>query len=159
MLSSKCDYNIDECDVIGIDPIETFENILPITQNETINSIVSSKLLELEEQSQPDKTFYQYDTDNIDEPNEFKQEPSELPFIELIPLVSLKQNESFEHIEQDEFYKYIKWSKKILQLNIRDLNIYIKNNKLNTIQIKYLKIQRRRMMNCRYSHNYRARKQ
>ncbi len=132
MLSNKCDYNnTDECDVIGIDPIETFENIEPITPNETINSIVSSNLLELEEQSQPDKTFYQYETDNIDnldEPNEFKQEPSELPFIELIPLVSLKQNDSFEHIELDEFYKYIKWSKKILQLNIRDLNIYIKNH-------------------------------
>ena len=55
-------------------------------------------------------------------------------------------------------YSNIKWSKNVLELNIRDLNKYIKTNKLNIEQILSLKKQRRQMLSRFYARNYRARK-
>ena len=130
MFLSEDDYQyISDYNIIYFDPIE---DIVP---GEPIKQIV-----QLEQ-------YNTYEMDNF--------EGNKLPFIELIPL---EQNEPFEHIEPDEFYKYIKWPKKILKLKMRDLNIYFKNNKLNTEQIKSIKIQRRRMNNRKYSRTYRARK-
>ncbi len=50
------------------------------------------------------------------------------------------------------------FTKEILELNIRDLNKYIKTNKLTEREIKSLKSERRRMLNRFYARNYRANK-
>ena len=50
------------------------------------------------------------------------------------------------------------WNIKILNLSIRELNKYIKNNNLTNIEIQQLKKERRRLYNCKYARNSREKK-
>lgn len=50
------------------------------------------------------------------------------------------------------------WNIKILNLSIRELNKYIKNNNLTDIEIQQLKKERRRLYNCKYARNSREKK-
>ena len=95
---------------------------------------------------------YQYITNNeieymLMDPS---YQPAPLNTFELLKppmdLISLKQ------------YSNIKWSKNVLELNIRDLNKYIKTNKLNIEQILSIKKQRRQMQSRFYARKYRDKK-
>ena len=70
--------------------------------------------------------------------------------------------ENKEPQQNDEIYsqRTIKkvWNIKILNLSIRELNKYIKNNNLTDIDILQLKKERRRLYNCQYARNSREKK-
>ena len=50
------------------------------------------------------------------------------------------------------------WPQYVLNMNTREINVYIKNNNLNQTQILQLKLERRRMLNCIYARNSREKK-
>jgi hypothetical protein len=50
------------------------------------------------------------------------------------------------------------WTDDILNLNIKELNKYIKESKLTLREIKQLKKQRRRVLNCHYAQDCRKKK-
>ncbi len=97
--------------------------------------------------------FYSF-YDIIDDSNEIPVEPVKL----IVPSKPTNKITTFKAKEPTELYENIKWSNKILELKTRDLNIYIKKNKLNAYQISSLKSQRRKMLNRFYARNYRANK-
>ena len=95
---------------------------------------------------------YQYITNN--ELEYMLMDPSYQP----VPLNTFELLKPQMDLISSNQYSNIKWSKNVLELNIRDLNKYIKTNKLNIEQILSLKKQRRQMQSRFYARKYRARK-
>ena len=79
---------------------------------------------------------------------------------EIKPPKPMKPMEPIESIDLRELYdpSTKKWSRRITEIKTRDLNQYFKMYELTKDEIKSLKIQRRRMLNCSYARISRKRK-
>ena len=76
------------------------------------------------------------------------------------PMKPIEPMEPIESIDLRELYdpSTKKWSRRITEIKTRDLNKYFKMYDLTKDEIKSLKTQRRRMLNCSYARISRKRK-
>jgi hypothetical protein len=72
-------------------------------------------------------------------------------------LIENKEPQQNDDIYSQRTIKKV-WNIKILNLSIRELKKYIKNNNLTDIEILQLKKERRRLYNCKYARNSREKK-